>query len=80
MPPNGPAQTWRQLAVEVTPEKVWVFWEGEAIGYISSEQLRKVSREILANPRTPSIPLLGMFPGRRWGSMFIAPGRLSVPS
>ena len=63
MPPNGPAQTWRQLAVEVTPEKVWVFWEGEAIGCISGEQLRKVSREVLTNPRDPIDPPAGDAPG-----------------
>jgi serine/threonine-protein kinase len=63
VPPNGPAQTWRQLAVEVTPEKVWVFWEGEAIGCISGEQLRKVSREVLTNPRDPIDPPAGDAPG-----------------
>ena len=63
VPPPGPAQTWRQLAVEVTPEKVRALWEGEAIGEISGEQLRKVSRDILTEPRDPIDPPAGDAPG-----------------
>jgi serine/threonine-protein kinase len=62
-PPDGPTQTWRQLAVEVTPEKVRAFWEGEAIGEVSGEQLRKVSREILTEPLDPIDPPAGDAPG-----------------
>jgi hypothetical protein len=49
--------------VEVTPEKVRAFWEGEAIGEISGEQLRKVSRDILTEPRDPIDPPAGDAPG-----------------
>jgi hypothetical protein len=62
-PPDDPTQTWRRLAVEVTPEKVRAFWEGEAIGEVSSEQLRKVSREILTEPLDPIDPPAGDAPG-----------------
>src|SRR5262249_45003189 len=63
VPPLGPAQTWRQLAVEVTPEKVRAFWEGEAIGEVSGERLKKVSREILTDPLDPIDPPAGDAPG-----------------
>jgi hypothetical protein len=63
VPLNGPAQTWRKLAVEVTADKVRVFWEGKAIGEVSSEQLRKVSREVLTDPLDPMKPPAGDAPG-----------------
>jgi hypothetical protein len=63
VPFNGPAQTWRKLAVEVTPEKVRAFWEGKAIGEVSGEQLRKVSREVLTDPLDPIAPPAGDAPG-----------------
>jgi serine/threonine-protein kinase len=63
VPLDGPARTWRQLAVEVTPEEVRVFWEGVAIGEISGEQLKEKSRDILTNPLDPIDPPAGGAPG-----------------
>jgi serine/threonine-protein kinase len=67
VPAIGLAKTWRQIALEVTPEKVRAFWEGEAIGEISSEQLKMVSREILADPRDPIDAPAGDAPGLALG-------------
>jgi hypothetical protein len=63
VPLNGPAQTWRKVAVEVTADKVRAFWEGKAIGEVSAKQLRKVSREVLTDPLDPIDPPSGDAPG-----------------
>jgi hypothetical protein len=42
----GVPTPWRQLAVEVTPEKVRVFWEGQPLGEQSQEDLAKAEKQL----------------------------------
>ena len=41
------ANVWRHLSVEVRPEKVNVFWEGQALPELSRAELRKLGQSIV---------------------------------
>jgi serine/threonine-protein kinase len=41
------ADVWRRLSVEVRPEKVNVFWEGQALPELSRAELRKLGQSIV---------------------------------
>ena len=44
-------EPWRELAVEVTPEVIRVFWEGERIGQVTRASLTASADYLLKTPR-----------------------------
>jgi serine/threonine-protein kinase len=45
------ANVWRHLSVEVRPEKVNVFWEGQALPELSRAELRELCQSIVVGPK-----------------------------
>jgi tRNA A-37 threonylcarbamoyl transferase component Bud32 len=44
---------WRQLAVEVTPTQVRIFWEGQQMGCVTTAELRRQLYRLLTDPQHP---------------------------
>jgi serine/threonine-protein kinase len=46
-PAGANADRWRRVVVEIGPQQVRVFWEGELIGVVTRAELSRVAREML---------------------------------
>jgi hypothetical protein len=53
VPVRGPDQSrpWHRLAVEVTPEQIRIFWEGERINVVPRNKLEKCVRDVLRDAK-----------------------------
>jgi serine/threonine-protein kinase len=68
---------WRKVAVEVTPEKIRVFWEGHLIGELSRKELMRTARNDIEKQPLANMNTTPQFPARGGLGLFVYNGSAS---
>jgi serine/threonine protein kinase len=79
VPKGGPGLTWRKLAVEVTPDKVRAFWEGQAIHEPAYNDVTRITAEVVMKEPDPINAPAGGFPGAALG-LYLSAAKASFRS
>ena len=66
-------QTWRKLAVNVTPDGIECFWEGKSLGSVRREQLENIAGEAQSRKPGPPVDPLGFSPSGSLG-LYVSKG------
>lgn len=65
---------WRKIAVEVRPETINVFWEGNCIAKVTRDTLMRSARPLFARPDQPLPPNTARFAPRDGLGLYVSQG------